>query len=508
MNIANGLIEVNKTSTVARREMEGATIPSLRRPRNLIGGTDSEPAESLGSAVDPATGAVLGEVPESSPADVERALAAAFSARGSGDGAFGRRPLAERIELLHRFADALDSRADAFAYWHAREIGVPLATARMFAAGLGDVVRGIAGAAPGVLAPRPLAAGARRVEIHRVPWGPAALYTAWNAPAFLAAGKLTYALAAGCPAILKPSEHAGATTGLVVDALLDAGMRPDAVQVVCGGAEVGAALAGDSRVRMISYTGGTSGGRAVAAAATARMAALHLELSASNPVIVLRDADVQTAGAELARGATVLNGQWCEAPRRVYVDERLHDELTSSILDELRRRKLGDPMQEDTEVGPLVNARQRAAVAEAVVQLAGRGDVERSHAQLPDGGCWFSPTVVSGLPLDAVTREIFGPVLALSPYRDVEDAVHAANALGDGLAGYVFGGERDAAFAVGLRLHAGEIRLGGARVLDLAPGSAQSFWGTSGVGGHGVEDVLRAHTGTRIVGEEDYSLAL
>jgi betaine-aldehyde dehydrogenase len=487
--------------------MDGATIPAARRPRNLIGGTDTEPHGSLGEAVDPSTEEPIGELPESTPADAERAAAAAFAAWGSGEGPYSRLPLEARIEVLHRFADVLDERADAFAYWHAREIGIPIATTRLFAAGLGEAVRGIADAAA-ALATRPLPAGGRRVEVHRLPWGPAALYTAWNAPAFLAAGKIAYALAAGCPAILKPSEHAGATTGLVVDALLDAEPGAGAVQVVCGGAAVGGALAGDPRVRMISYTGGTAGGRAVAAAASGRMAALHLELSASNPAIVLRDADVETAAAELARGATVLNGQWCEAPRRVYVDQRIHDDLSAAILEELRRRTLGDPLRADTDIGPLVNKRQRAAVIGAVERIGANGTVERSHADLPERGCWFAPTIVSGLSLDAVEGEIFGPVLALSPFADLDEAVNAANALGDGLAGYVFGADRDETFALGLRLHAGEVRLGGTRVLDLAPGSTQSFWGTSGVGGHGVDDVLRAHTGTRVVGEEDRSLAL
>jgi betaine-aldehyde dehydrogenase len=445
---------------------------------------------------------------DSSREDVERALRVADAAWGNGEGPFSRRSLTSRLEALDRFADALEARVDSFAYWHAREIGIPISTTRLFASALGDVVRGVAEVAPAALSAHSLSAGQRRVELQRLPWGPAALYTAWNAPAFLAVTKIAYAVASGCPSILKPSEYAGATTGLLVDSLLATDLDPGAVQVLCGGAQVGALLAADPRVRMISYTGGTSGGRAVASSAINHMVSLHLELSASNPAIVDTDASLDVAAAELARGALVLNGQWCEAPRRVYVHASAHDELVSRLLGEFAGLTIGDAMNEGTDVGPLARESQLDAFEQAVERLSTWGHVERSHDNLPPAGYYTSPTVVAALPLEAVNREIFGPLLSVSPYERVEEAVRAANALGDGLAGYVFGGDREAAFAIGEKLHAGEVRIGGARVLDLAEGSAQSFWGTSGIGGHGRVDVLLAHVGTRVVGEENYELAL
>jgi betaine-aldehyde dehydrogenase len=346
------------------------------------------------------------------------------------------------------------------------------------------------------------------VELQLLPWGPAALYTAWNAPSFLAASKLAYALAAGCPALLKPSEYAGATTGLLVDALVNAELDPGAVQVLCGGAEVGGMLARDPRVRLINYTGGTAGGRAVASAAIDRMTVLQLELSASNPAIVTPGAPLELAVAELARGALVLNGQWCEAPRRVYVHSSDHDELVSHLIKQLAAGEIGDALNETTDVGPLSREGQLMVFEEAVDRLGSFGIVERSHRELPSAGYFASPAVVCALPLDAVDREIFGPLLAVSPYKRLDDALGAANALGDGLAGYVFGSNREQAFALGERLHAGEVRIGGTRVLDLAEGSAQSFWGTSGIGGHGRSAMLQAHVGKRIVGEEDHALVL
>ena len=485
-----------------------AQAPTERQPLNLIAGEAFKPPELIGTAFDPSTGLPLGQMPASSESDVERALETAFKAWGNGDGSFSCSSLDSRLDALEMFAGALDARADAFSYWHAREIGIPLATTRLFASGLGGVVRGVAEAAPAALSTRTLPAGNRRVELQLLPWGPAALYTAWNAPSFLAASKLANALAAGCPAVLKPSEYAGATTGLLVDALVESELDPGAVQVLCGGAEVGALLAADPRVRVINYTGGTAGGRAVATAAIGRMALLQLELSGSNPAIVIPGAPVDLAASELARGTLILNGQWCEAPRRVYVHSSDHDELVSRLINELAASEIGSAMSESTQIGPLARKGQLELFEAAVDRLGAIGSVERSHDELPSAGYFASPTVVSELPPEAVDREIFGPVLAVSPYDRLDDAVRAANALGDGLAAYVFGSDRDEAFALGGRLHAGEVRIGGTRVLDLAEGSAQSFWGMSGIGGHGQVDVLQAHVGTRVVGEEDQSLPL
>jgi betaine-aldehyde dehydrogenase len=475
---------------------------------NLIAGEPSLPTATIGVAEDPNTGEPVGALLGSEAADVERALAQAWLAWGRGSGPFGALGLPDRVALLRRLAEQLDRRAEALAHAHAAEVGIPIATARMFAAGLADVVEDIVATAPEALATTPLASGARRVDIHQLPWGPAALYAPWNAPAFVAVTKLGTALVAGCPVVLKPSEYTPSTARLLVDALVDADLGPAAVQVVCGDAEVGARLARDPRVRMISYTGSTAGGRAVAAAAIERMTPMQLELSASNPAVVLPGTDLEHAARELARGCLVLNGQWCEAPRRVYVHAREHDRLASLLVDEVRRATIGSALDPSTDVGPLAHRRHFEAVAREVARLAAVGEAVAAHAVLPSGGFFLSPTVVAGLAADAVQAEIFGPVLAVSRYRDVEEAVAAANGLEDGLAAYVFGRDRDEAREVGRRLHAGEVRVGGCRVLDLAPGSAQAFWGTSGIGGHGRAATIRAHVGARIVGDEDETLVL
>jgi betaine-aldehyde dehydrogenase len=475
---------------------------------DLIAGRRGEPDVAIGLAEDPNTGEATGRLYATRADAIEEALAAATKAWSEGSGAWSGLPVADRLRRLRQLAAALDARAEEFALCHAVEIGVPMSTARLFAGGVGGVVEDVADTAEALLKPRRLDAPGRRVELLRLPFGPAALMASWNAPAFVAATKLANALAAGCPALFKPSEHAPASTGVLVDALIAAELGPGAAQVVCGGAEVGHQLASDGRVRVVSYTGGVHGGRAIAAAAIGRMASLQLELSASNPAIVVRGADLETAARELAAGMVVLNGQWCEAPRRVFVHHSEHDRLISLLLDRLRERTIGHSLDPATDIGPLAHRPQFERVTSQLGELRERGEAATSHSTLPAGGFFLSPTIVGGLPFAAVSAEIFGPVLAVHPYTDLEAAVDAANGLGDGLAAYVFAADGDSAFALGSRLHAGEVRIGGVRLLDLASGSAQSFWGTSGIGGHGRADVLGAHLGTRVVGEENFDLPL
>ena len=470
----------------------------------LVVGASRTPGVASATAEDPSTGRALHVRLESTTADVERALAAANRAWDYGAGAWSGLAPEERGAALLRFAAALDRRVDAFALAHAQELGIPIDTARLFAGGLAGLVEEIAAAAAGALAAEDLSRDGRRVERLRLPWGPAALLPSWNAPAYLAVAKLANALAAGCPAVLKPSEYATLTTELLVDALLEAELPEGAAQVVAGDARVGQQLAADARIRLISYTGSSAGGRAVARAAIERMPALQLELSASNPAIVLDDADLEHAARELVRGQLVLNGQWCEAPRRVFVAARRHDDLVAALIEGSSSVVVGAATKPGVELGPLAYRAHRERVRAQVAALAGD---PIATCVVPAGGFFHAPTMIPALPLDAVDAEIFGPVLTVHPYTTVADAVAAANRLDDGLAGYVFGPAEEA-FDVAMGIHAGEVRVNGVRVLDLVDGSSQSFWGTSGLGGHGRAPVLSAHLGTRIVGEEDPALVL
>jgi acyl-CoA reductase-like NAD-dependent aldehyde dehydrogenase len=341
-----------------------------------------------------------------------------------------------------------------------------------------------------MLAPRALDADGRRVEQLRPPWGPAALLIPWNAPAPTAIGKIANALAAGCPAIVKPSEHAVAACSLVAEAAVAAGLPPGALQVVHGDGRLGAQLAADPRVRAIALTGGQGSGRAVAAAAAPRMAALRLELGGTNPAVVTADADTEAAAEALVRGMTKLSGQWCEAPRRVLVAAELHDSLREALVERLSAVRAGSSLDEGTELGPIGNRPHFERVCARLGRIAPS-----------DGGFFLAPAIVAGSPRD----ELFAPVLAVHPVKSEEEAIAEANAPGDGLAAYVFAGDDERALALARRLHAGEVRIGGTGLLDLAPAAEQSFWGSSGVGAHGRHNALAFFTGARVVGVDDPS---
>lgn len=472
----------------------------MTAPLQLVAGELARPAlELTGRLDDPDTGADLGPQRASDASSVERALACAAAAWTRDE--WSDWDIKTRCAALERLAAAIDLRAEAIAAADCVDTGVPICVTSAIAASLGPAVRAAVSELRSAGQAAVLAAGRRRVELLRRPWGPAALLTPWNAPAPTAVGKVANALAAGCPAILKPSEHAPRATGEIAEAAIEAGLPPAALQVVQGGREVASALARDPRIRVVSLTGGAAAGKAVAAVAVPRMAALQLELGAANPAVVLDDADPDAAGRSLADGMTKLNGQWCEAPRRVLVAAPLHDALVDAIADRLAGLELGPARDRGTAVGPIAH---RSHLARLRAQVHALGGSELVPAAEPPGeGLFFAPRVVTGLGAARVRDEIFGPVLTVHRVAGEGEAVAAANALGDGLAAYVFSGDPERAFAVGTRLRAGEVRLNGTHLADLAPGSEQSFWGTSGIGGHGARLGLEAFRGSRIVGEDD-----
>lgn len=471
----------------------------------LVGGARAVASDDLGGWLeDPDDGSVIGPQRASERSVVERALAVAHDAWSTG--AWSDLSLDERGLALERLATELEERADEIALLDAVDSGVPIGVTRAIAGSLGSLVRAALDEAERAGERRRLAAGGRRVEVLRLPWGPAVLLSPWNAPAAAAVGKVANALAAGCPAILKPSEHSPSSAGVITEAALAAQLPPGALQIVHGGAEVAQALVGDARVRMISLTGSLAAGRAVARAAAPRMAAMQLELGGTNPAIVAADADIAAAADALAAGMTKLNGQWCEAPRCVFVDDRRHDELVDALEAALAGVRIGAARDPRSHVGPLASSAHRARVQRQVDALGGEA---RATAAVPEGpGFFMSPTLVLGLRAGSVREEIFGPVLSVHRVAGESEAIAAANANGDGLAGYVFCGDDGRAFALGRALHAGEVRVGGTNLLDLAPDSTQSFWGSSGIGAHGRREVLEAFRGSRIIGEEDPALAL
>ena len=254
-------------------------------------------------------------------------------------------------------------------------------------------------------------------------------------------------------------------------------------------------------------TGGIPSGAAIAGAAAPHMTRLQLELGGSNPAIVRADADVAATGEALAHGITKLSGQWCEGPRRVFVAAALHDDLVDATCDALRRLRHGSSLDPTTQVGPIAHSAHLATLQRQLAALDARGGRRVEAGELPADGFRQVPTLVLGLAPDAVLEEIFGPVVTVHAVCDDAEALQGANLGTDGLAGYVFGRDEEArrrARHAAPRRGDQDQRHRAARHVPLV---GQSFFGSSGVGGHDAPSLFDFFRGVRIVGVDDPALA-
>lgn len=476
----------------------------LLEPRDFIVGTWEKPTRTLQEwLVDPASGEPLQQQVATAPTDVDRAIAAAWRTHLTHPDGIGTPE--QRVEALHLAAELIAVQAEAIAVQDSVNSGVPIGITRLFAESLADTFKAAAGHIPD-LAECDLTRDGRPVHLHRLPLGPAAVLAPWNAPTAVAGKKAAYAWAAGCPVIVKPSPWSPNGTRLVVEAMAAAaetvGLAPSSLHLVHGGVAVGQQLAGDPRIRALSFTGSRTGGRAVAAAAADDLKALQLELGSNNPALVLDDADLSATATALAAGMTKLNGAWCESPGTVYVPAGMLESLVAALRSELGRVRPGPPLDPAATFGPQSNPAQHAGFTARLDSLRRAGARVVTVGEVPEGGLWVAPTLVLDAPEELTQDELFGPVLVLRPYTELDLALSAVHELRTGLAAYVFTTSSPRGQRIGRLLPAGEVKMNGTSLLDMSPDSAQSFWYGSGVGGHGNRDLARFFTGIRIVGED------
>jgi aldehyde dehydrogenase (NAD+) len=436
----------------------------------------------------PYTQQVIAHVPAGSAADVDRAVAAAVTAF---DG-WAATPPAERAGHLQRLHAALSARADLIATTIAAEQGSPLAFATAVQAGLPlAVLHGMV-----ELAARPAADETiGNSLVVREPVGVVGAITPWNYPLHQVVAKLAPALAAGCTVVLKPSELTPLVAQLLFDAVDEAALPPGVVNLVTGtGPVVGEALAGHPDVDMVSFTGSTATGRRIAHLAADRIARVALELGGKSANVILPDADLAKA-VKVGVGNAFLNaGQTCTAWTRMLVHRSVYADAVQLAAASAEKYLAGDPLDAATRLGPLVSAAQRDRVhgylargtAEGARVVAGGPD-----APVPDRG-WFVPaTVLADVAPDATVaqEEIFGPVLAVLPFDDDDDAVTIANNSRYGLAGGVWSGDEERALAVARRIRTGAVDVNGGAFNPLAPfgGYRQSGLGRE-LGPHGIAE--------------------
>ncbi len=391
--------------------------------------------------LEPATAEVMAEIPRAGIEETDAAVARAKEAfpawRAVAPG--------DRSALLHRLANALEQNLEELARLEARNAGKPISDARGEMGMVVETFRYYAGA-PERMTGRTIPVAGGVDMTFREPLGVVGLITPWNFPLTIASWKMAPALAAGNTIVLKPAELTPLTAIEFERIALDAGVPEGVVNVVAGSGSVcGQRLVEHEDVAKIAFTGSTEVGRRIAAGAAGTIKRVTLELGGKSANVVYADADLENAAAAAPSAVFGNAGQDCCARSRILVERSALDRFMEALEEAVEAIRVGDPLDESTEMGPLISEGQRETVSSFVPEdapVAIRGSA-------PDGpGFWFPPTVLC--PVDnsdrAAAEEIFGPVAAVIPFRDEEEAIRLANETIYGLSGSVW--TRDGAKAL------------------------------------------------------------
>lgn len=484
------------------------TAPSQRTPdglprtlRHYIGGrhVDSVDGGTLPVA-DPSTNTPYAEVAAGRAADIDRAVAAARTAftEGPWPGLRAR----ERARVLGRIADGIEARGDRLAALESFDSGLPITQARGQARRAAENFRFFADVIVAMHEQAYRVGDAQLNYVVRKPVGVAGLITPWNTPFMLESWKLAPALASGCPLVLKPAEWTPLSAGLWPEIFAEAGLPEGVFNLVNGvGEQAGQALVEHPDVPVLSFTGETATGRTIMRSAAAELKGLSMELGGKSPVVVFADADVDLALDSALFGVFSLNGERCTAGSRVLVERSIYDDFVDRLAQRAQRVRVGAPSDPDTELGALVHPDHYARVLDYV-------ETGRSEARLVAGGSrpehlpegnYLAATVFADVKPDAriFQEEIFGPVLAVTPFDSDAEAIELANNTRYVLAGYVWTRDLQRGHRVAQSIESGMVWLNSHNIRDLRT----PFGGVknSGVGSEGGEHSIDFYTESQTI---------
>ena len=433
--------------------------------------------------INPATRTVLASVADCGE---EEARAAADAAVAAFD-AWRRTTAYERSTILRRWNDLILANVDQIARLMAQEMGKPVTESRgevRYAAAFVEFYAEEAKRVYGATIPSQFAH--KRLLVNRKPVGPAYAITPWNFPAAMVTRKAAPALAAGCTMILKPAEQTPLTAMRLAELWTEAGGPSGTLQVItCSDPlPVSRVLIADPRIRKLSFTGSTEVGMKLYAQAAATMKRISLELGGHAPFIVFDDADITGAVREVAASKFRNAGQTCVCANRIYVHQRIAGEFVARFTNVVRALRVGDPLDEATQIGPLVDDAALAKVEAHVADALAKGASVFTGGKRGEG-TWFQPTVLTGVRdgMLVMQEETFGPVAPIIAFSDEAEAVSMANATSVGLAAYLWTSDLSRAFRVSEALEYGIVG-----VNDGVPSTAQAPFGgvkNSGIGREG-----------------------
>jgi aldehyde dehydrogenase (NAD+) len=411
---------------------------------------------------DPSSGDILATVAKATKADVDRAVRAAHTALESK--AWGGAAPAERGRIMIRIAQAIRDQAEDLATLESRDNGKPLRQARTdvqvaaryfeFFAGIADKIMGHT---------IPLGPGFLDYTV-REPIGVSAQIVPWNYPIQIGARGVAPALAAGCAVVLKPSSEAPMTALRLGEIALACGLPPGVLNVVPGtGAEAGTALAGHPDINQLTFTGSVDVGIAVAKMAAENVVPVVMELGGKSPNIVFADADLDLATAGVSTAIFQNAGQTCSAGSRLLVERKAHGALVDKLTARAKSMRIG-PGVSDPDMGPIISKRQLETIEGYVKIGAGEGATIAAGGQRPSDaalgrGYYFQPTLLDGVSagMRVAQEEIFGPVLAIIAFDDIDEAIAIANRSQYGLVSGVWTRDINKAMAVSSRIKAGQV---------------------------------------------------